>query len=165
MMIEKIKQALSQLVEVQQQLLEIAVNKTELIKENRMKDLELVVREEAKAIQKLRITEMVRVKEVKSFFETRNKPLLEPTMTDLIAEVEPSDREGLQSLQQLLLEQILELKKVNEHNEELIQESMKFVHFSLDVLSPQLSEMQYQRKPQNGNGYENGEHSIFDSRA
>ncbi|WP_413378368.1 flagellar protein FlgN [Alkalihalobacillus sp. 1P02AB] len=164
-MIEKIKQALSQLVEVQQQLLEMAVNKTELIKENRIKGLELLVREEAKAIQKLRVTEMVRVKEVKNFFETRNKPFLEPTMTDLIEEVEPKERGELLHLQQLLLDQILELKKVNDHNEELIQESMKFVHLSLDVLSPQLSDMQYQRKPQNGNGYENGEHSLFDSRA
>ncbi|WP_053070288.1 flagellar protein FlgN [Alkalihalobacillus pseudalcaliphilus] len=165
MSLTKVKNVLHELVEIHQKLLKLAIKKTDYIKKNEMKSLEQLVREETKWAQRLKVAEMVRMREVQAFLEGVNKPLLNPTMKDVLGTVGKEEAAELMQLQEQLLPLIIEMKRVNDHNKELLEESMSYIQLSMDLLSPQLTDMQYQRNQEAIPTYDNHTRSIFDSKA
>ncbi|WP_227394294.1 flagellar protein FlgN [Jeotgalibacillus aurantiacus] len=131
-----LKSLLEQLIELHQSLLDLALEKTVIIKSGDLQELQRIIKEEQKYIYSIQT------------IEKKRQQIL--TM--------PADIEETKSK---LLSVILDLKAVNELNQELLEQSMQFVTLNLDLLMPQPDSFNYKK--------EDDEHqpvqSIFDSQA
>lgn len=153
------------LLHVHRELLALSDEKVEHIKTGNMSALEKLLREEAKLISKLRLTEMVRAKNVQTILSKAGKVIEDATMSDVKELATEAEKEELDRLQAELLSVINELKRKNEQNEELIQESLRFVHLSLDLIAPHKEDIAYSNRPQDDDDRPIIGHSLFDSKA
>ncbi|MFC0559283.1 flagellar protein FlgN [Halalkalibacter alkalisediminis] len=164
MSIKAITQLLERLIEVHEHLLELATKKVEPIKKGDMKVLEAIVREESKLAHKLQTTEMLRSKIVRTFLLEQGEAKEAVTMSDVKRFATAEEKLQLEQLQRKLVDDVQKLKTQNELNQELIEESLRFVNLSLDLMLPHKEDVSYNPRSQDDEPYENN-HSLFDSKA
>jgi len=160
--IEAIVTKIEEMIDIHGTLNELARKKTQAIIQGDMKTLDHIVNQEEAATQKLAQLEDERVRLVQDFTKDTGGGT---TFTALIEQAPESEREKLQHLQARLAENVFDLKHQNDLNQDLLKQSLEWVHVNLNALNP---------KPQNPN-YANpraqqkpsGEppSSRFDSRA
>ncbi|WP_088104282.1 flagellar protein FlgN [Halalkalibacter urbisdiaboli] len=163
--VKLIIQSLAELIRIHQQLNELASKKVDSIKQGDMPALEALVREESKLASKLRTTELMREKQVHAFFAEQGEANEHATISSMIALVSSDEANLLQRLQKVLVQEVNELKKQNELNQSLIQESLQFVNLSLDLLIPNAEDVSYKRPQAREERSYEPSHSIFDSKA
>ncbi|WP_046174432.1 flagellar protein FlgN [Domibacillus indicus] len=146
MLIETLEKQLA----LHKSLLSLAHAKKESIKENKMDELNRIVREEQKHVSAITILEKKRA-------DHSDQPL-----TELLPSLAPEEQEKAGLLREQLVETLQQLQQVNRLNEELLDQSLQFVHLQLDLLAP----------PEAGNYAPDGDSErppsagpIFDSKA
>lgn len=164
MSVKAISQLMERLIEIHELLLEMAINKVDPIKKGDMKALEAIVREESKLAHKLQTTEMLRSKVVRTFLFEQGEAKEAVTMSDVKKFATAEENLQLEELQFKLIELVQTLKTQNELNQELIEESLRFVNLSLDLMLPQKEDISYNPRSRDDDSYENN-HSLFDSKA
>lgn len=147
-------------VKLHKGLLELANKKTEVLKKGDTEALNGIVKEEQKYIAAIDRVEQERILVVNAMIGEAN----EPTLTACILQTEGTERAMLEKLRDDLSAVILELKSVNQLNEQLAKQSLQFVHVMLDMLVPQPKEVNYQNPNMAPSSYGGGS-SLFDSKA
>lgn len=148
-----IESILDRLLTLHQQLNKLAVQKTDSLKKGNMKRLEMLMAEEGTLVKNLRQLEQERI----TVFGNK-------TISLLLEELQEDERERISQLQEKVKAEYLLLKERNELNQQLIEQSLQFVHLSIDLLLPEPEPVTY-GKPQK-KGYEAAVgQSFFDSKA
>ncbi|WP_404404908.1 flagellar protein FlgN [Jeotgalibacillus malaysiensis] len=132
---QSIKTILSQQIKLHKSLLELAKRKTVVIKENDLESLNQLIKDEQKHIQAI------------GALETKRQQL--------------NTEEDVQQEKDELLQVIIDLKTINELNQDLLTQSMQFVSLNLDLLMPQPDSINYSKK----DNEDEPVRSMFDSQA
>jgi len=162
MTIKPMIQVLSKLVDVHKSLLENARQKTEVVKEGSVEQLQMILIKERKYIQVLEQAEAERKKEVENWFLQQGLPLNKTTITEIL-DLIPNNEEKkeLENQAVALTEAITSLKQQEQLNQALIQQSMQFVQLSLDMMNPSIKNMNYGNKQETSTA----KRSVFDTKA
>lgn len=155
-------QVLTKLVNVHKSLLENARQKTEVVKEGSVEQLQMILVKERKYIQVLEQAEAERKKEVENWFLQQGLPLNNATITEILDHIPNNEeKKELENQTVALTEMITSLKQQEQLNQALIQQSMQFVQLSLDMMNPSIKNMNYGNKQETSTE----KRSVFDSKA
>ena len=156
-------ETMQQLVVLHQELIQISNKKTEEIKQGDMDELSKTLMKERKQIQAITQAEAKRQVIVDDFFMKVHANVEEKTMTMLLSYLDDDKvKHQLEDVVALLVESIVELKQVEQLNQELMIQSMQYVQLSLDMLQPSIQRMNYDQKQ---TIQESVKQSVFDSKA
>ncbi|WP_054636899.1 flagellar protein FlgN [Thalassobacillus sp. C254] len=164
---KEIFESLADLVKVHQQMNDIAIQKTEVIKVNDIKGLQTVIQQETKLLKALQLAEGKRQKAVSAFLTDHPdfvKEGGEGSMNDLFSAIPQDYQKPLQTLYVGLLKEVDKLSAQNELNQQMIRDSLQFVNLSLDLLQPDQETFSYQNPHEKGQDRQLN-YSAFDSRA
>lgn len=144
---------------------EQAVRKEETIKTGDMEGLDQVMKEESPLIQQLRKLENTRQHLVLQWMKDKGLVKENVTMDQLTPLFPAKEREAVEYWQRRLMTEIDKLKEQNSLNQQLLEDSLRFVNLSLDAMNPQ---EQNQFTSYSGDGEqdddEQGGRSLFDSK-
>ncbi|WP_062237760.1 flagellar protein FlgN [Fictibacillus sp. FJAT-27399] len=152
MALKDMKSLLNKLLDVHRELNSIAEQKTTILKTG-----------DVKALDALMLKENEHVKTLMELEEMRNGTSA-LTMSELIEQAVPSEKEQLEALQYELSKEYMLLKERNELNQQLIHQSLQFVNMSLNMFMPEPEKVTYSR-PQAKEYAGAGSFSLFDSKA
>ncbi|WP_280769576.1 flagellar protein FlgN [Salipaludibacillus daqingensis] len=145
---------------------EQAVRKEEVIKTGDMQGLEQVMKDESPLIQHLRKLENTRQHLVQEWMKEKGLVKENVTMEQLTPLFPEKDREDLLYWQQRLMTEIQKLKEQNNLNQQLLEDSLRFVNLSLDAMNPQNQFTSYSGagEKEDDDEIDPGGRSLFDSK-
>lgn len=85
------------------------------------------------------------------------------TLSDCLPFFQKEEQDELLAVQNQLINQIKQLKEVNELNQQLIEQSLQFVNLSIDMILPEPQEITYNKRTQYDEPATS--RSIFNSKA
>lgn len=132
-------EVLQNLYKLHSSLHEIAVKKTDIIKNGDIESLNGIMKEENKHVQAIMKLEEARQKAAKQICPELDKP----TVSDCLNQLHESEQECLLAAAEKLTEMVEQLKEQNHLNQQLLHNSLQFVHFSLNLLRPQPASINY----------------------
>jgi len=151
------------LVVLHEDLIQLSNKKTEEIKQGDMEQLSKTLMDERKQIQAITQTEEKRQALVEDLFMKVNPDVEEKTVTTLLAHIDNDEyKQQLEDVVALLIDAIVQLRQVEQLNQELMAQSMQFVQLSLDMLQPSIQRMNYDEKQ---TIQDSVKQSVFDSKA
>ena len=112
---EKLLKILDEELNLYKKILEVSNNKTTLLKENKVKELEAITKEEESMVADVIAKEKVRIQEVKNVCKRYGKPEQSLKIEELCEFVEES-KEELLATKAEIVRVLDELKKVNKIN-------------------------------------------------
>lgn len=134
--IQRLIAVLEKQCSIHQELLEWADRKREALIHNRVDEVSSIVNKESKLMRT--VSECLREQQeaTAAFFRTKGfQPTREVTVTELSRIVtEPKEKEALLQARDRLNGIIAELRKKNEVNQQLIEQSLAFINYSIDVM-------------------------------
>lgn len=152
--------ALQQLIEIHQDMIKLSEEKTEIIKEGSVEKLQKQLVQEQKLIRLLEQAENNRQQQVISWYRQADKPLEEITITNILNVLEDEEEQNaLEEAAVQLANAVMKLKQQEQLNHSLLQQSMQFVQFSLNMINPTIENFNY------GNQQTGNNRSVFDSKA
>ncbi|MBP1971172.1 flagellar biosynthesis/type III secretory pathway chaperone [Virgibacillus natechei] len=163
MSVETILEKLQNLVNIHEELVAISKQKTEVVKEGSVENLQALLVKERKQIRVLEKEEKSRQEAVETWLFKNELPSNDVTITRMLEIV--SDQKEKQELEQAtinLTQIITELKQQEQLNLSLINQSMQFVQLSIDTLQPSITNINYGNKQQDSGAMKR---SVFDSQA
>jgi hypothetical protein len=162
--IPAIVETLEKQKELYGQLLESAKLKTPVLVNNDVEQLNAIMKKERKLIQQAEELEQQRIRQTSAYFQTFGIIRVRAgKISDIIRTVtNPADKRTLIELQQTLSELLAELKKVNEHNQQLIAQSLEMIRFSIDLMTVNPNEDVIYQHPMNP-GYGGSRRGMFDT--
>jgi flagellar biosynthesis/type III secretory pathway chaperone len=163
--IQGLLQTMDKLVQVHITLLDLAEQKTNILVLNQVDKLNQIVNKETSMMKQITILDLQRIEDISGLLiEKGYKPNPNITVGDLIKlVVKVEDKKLLADAQKQLLSTIDKLSELNHLNQKLIEQSLAYIEFSMDlVLGPPEDEVIYRRPEQQQGIKRNG---IFDSRA
>lgn len=153
---------LERLVILHEGLLSISKQKTIAMKDGNMESLQPLLVKERKHVQALEQAEVSRQAEVKNWFIENNLQTKEQTITAILDRLQETDQQqALADVTIQLTKAITELKRQEQLNQTLIQQSLQFVELSLNMMNPSIQNLNYGNKKETGSE----KRSIFDSKA
>lgn len=166
MSIQALLETMERLQESHESLLELAQDKTQIIISNNLDQLNLMVNKESKWIRVISEVNQQRVLLINSYLISRGynpNPLI--TVGDLIKVIfNAQEKQALMQAQQKLLATVMQLKSVNNFNQELIEQSLSFINYTVDlVLGAPEDDVIYQNP--NQQTYGTKRLSVFDTKA
>ncbi|SDJ91063.1 flagellar protein FlgN [Natronincola ferrireducens] len=132
--IEQLKEALQQELNMYQQVLEMAKEKTQIIKQGRLKELEENTSKEQQYIRTMGTFEKIR----RSIFTNISQELeiQEPSsVSELLLHLEEEEASHIDDIRNQLLEVIHRLEEINKLNEKLIYQSLEYVNFNIELMT------------------------------
>src|SRR5690625_753276 len=139
MAFESVVRSLRKLVELHQQLINISEQKTDLIKEGKVEKLQEKVLQERKLVLQLEQYEKERQALVESWFISKDLTTEDMTISSILLNLDNEKQQNkLASVATELTEAITDLKRSEQLNRELLEQSMQFVQMSLHLLSPKI---------------------------
>lgn len=123
---------LDKLLKLHKSLYQIAVEKTEVLKKGDLEALNNLMKNEQSHISAIQMVEKDRVKLMQELLPGKKEATLQKCLTFF----EGSDKEELEALQEGLTQELLELKTVNDLNQQLLEQSLQVVSLNLDLLVP-----------------------------
>lgn len=161
---EIIIQHLLTLIKLHKSFNEIAKSKTQVMIEGDIEKLKGILSKENKHTQAIQTVSQQIVEESKRFLTAYQKKE-SSTISEVIQYAQSAEKEKLVELKHDLEQQIIELQNQNEINQELLQQSLDFVHQSLDILMPDIESLNYSSNEENRSESRKEIKSIFDSKA
>ncbi|UOQ94401.1 flagellar protein FlgN [Halobacillus shinanisalinarum] len=159
--IDSIVDQMERLKQLHESLLTVSNNKTEALKSNDTEALQGILAQERKHVQAINSLEKKRLAVVAEWSVAAGFTHGDPTVSDILDVVEGAERERLQETYDSFIIVLADLKQQEVLNAELTKQSLQFIHVSLDLLQPSLSQMNY-GKPA---GTEGQKRPVFDSKA
>lgn len=134
--IEQLKETLIKEKKMYEEILSMVEEKTKVIVEGKVKELDEITKKEQQFIMKMGAFEKVRRSVLANIAEELD--LHEPSsVSEILLFLEEEDVKVIDDLRDQLLEVISKLKEINKLNEGLIQQRLDYIHFSLDLLTNQ----------------------------
>lgn len=166
MAIGPIMDVMSQLIEAHEQLLALSEQKTEVIVRNNVEELNRIVGKESRLTAHIASFDQQRVSAVGQYLTAKGyRPHPYITVSDIVKLiVKMEEKQAIQEAQRKLLNTIERLKEVNGQNQQLIEQSLTYIEYSLDlIVGPPDDEATYQHP---ANQYAGTKRSgLFDTRA
>lgn len=151
------------LITEHEHMLNISNEKTELMKAGKIDAFQKLLMQERKQTQAISQLEKKRVQAVDALFQEMGIENTDKTVTVLLEQMEEGQQKReMEAAVSRLIDYIVQIRDVEQLNKELIQQSMTFVQLSLEMLQPNLGQMNY-GKQQSSQMTPNT--SVFDSRA
>src|SRR5699024_3315238 len=164
--IQPIINIMNDLTDAHKQLLNLCERKLTYNKNNDMEELSKILTIERKYIQKTDQLETKRQKVIEEFISTHNIPVVEKTASQLLQYLtDNNERVILEKQIVKLIEVIVQLRTIEQLNEELLQQSMEFVQTSLDLFDPTMKNYNYNNRLSEHSSESSKNRSIFDSKA
>lgn len=145
MSITNIVATLEKLEKMHKSLLELAVAKTDHIKQGDMEKLDQMIKNEQAHIAAIDTLEQQRQSMVTDYLRAKGIALTDtPTVADVIdaaSSTETADAtEALISVRQRLMEVLDKLKNQNDLNQKMVFNSLQMIHITLDAMRPRQQE-------------------------
>ncbi|UOQ85168.1 flagellar protein FlgN [Gracilibacillus salinarum] len=164
MSVQPIIKHLNKLIELHDSLLHLSEHKTELLKANKMEELQKLLVTEQKHVQAINQIEQRRIDAVADWAVTHQ---LEPAAVNVTAIIEHyttgADQGQLQEVTLQLAERLVALRRQEELNKQLTKQSLQFVQLTLDMIQPSLKNLNYGQSNQTKPSAPR--RSMFDSKA
>ncbi|MCC3379477.1 flagellar protein FlgN [Paenibacillus farraposensis] len=154
MPLERLIDVLEQLDQKHLILLELAKSKKKIVMENDINSLVQHLKQESRLLKQVEELEEARMEVSYELLRERGiRSQLNLTITELARLVfDPEDKNKLLSVQSRLSHTLSELKEVNAINQKLIEQSLVFIDYSLDLLVGRPNqEMTYMHPDQKSN--------------
>ena len=163
MQLENIKNCITLLTKLHEELLTISEKKTESIKSGDMDSLSKLLMQERKQLQAIEQAEEKRQAIVEDYFIHLKVTPKEKTVSELMTYLDSEqDKEQLEAVVSKLVNIIVKLREKERLNNDLIGQSMQFVQLSLDMLQPTAKSINYNEKNER---QQSVKRSVFDSKA
>lgn len=131
--------SMEKLLKLHKSLYEIAVRKTDVLKKGDMEALNQLMKEEQTHIAAIGKIEEERIQLTKQIV-----PHLEnPTIGDCLESLSGVEQEKVTQLRDQLLQQVFQIQEKNDLNQQLLHQSMQFIHFSMSLVAPQPQNYNY----------------------
>ncbi|MFC6334906.1 flagellar protein FlgN [Paenibacillus septentrionalis] len=163
---QQLIQQLKQLLLIYRALFTLADEKKAAIIANDIEAINMITMKESKALKPVpELENGIRALLTKLQRELGFRPKLKMMLSEMVQLIiDPNQKQELSELQSDLAQVADRLKGANEHNQQLIQLSLDYVHFSLDVIcGPPEDEVTYKR-PSPGNDTQRRT-GLYDTRA
>lgn len=160
---ELLSACIKKLINIHQTFNQLAEEKTGCLTKGDIAHLKLLMQKESVQLKQLQRVEQERVRLVQFFMKNKGLVTEVGTLAEILPHVSDGEKEELVSLQEQIFQQIQILKQKNQLNQQLIEDSLRFVNLSLDVLQPELDTGNYQRPDQDDD--QPLGRSLFDSKA
>lgn len=136
MAIQQLIDSLNALNEAHQAMLTSGESKRTAIVENDIETLIGIMNQESKMIKQISALEERRLAACQTFLQEKGiKSVLNLNLTELTRLVfDPEEKAALKQVQSALSWTLQELKRLNDLNQKLIEQSLSFVDYSLDLL-------------------------------
>ncbi|MBE5812366.1 MAG: flagellar protein FlgN [Clostridiales bacterium] len=131
---EKLLNILDEELNLYKTALELSNNKTVLLKENKVKELESMTKEEESLVATIIEKEKERIQEVKNICKQYGKPESSLKIEELCEFIEGS-KEELLDYKKEIIKVLEELKNVNKINSSLINSSLEYINFTVNMLT------------------------------
>ncbi|TXK80953.1 flagellar protein FlgN [Paenibacillus sp. N3.4] len=164
MSIQPLLETMNILQEAHEALLELAKDKTPVLVSNNIDQLNIIVNRENKWVRAIADANQERIQIIGSYLISRGyNPNPKITVSDLIKVIfKAEEKQALIEAQHKLLDTIETLKKTNTINQQLIEQSLAFIDYSLDlVIGAPDDDMVYRNPNQTKSGNRLG---LFDRR-
>lgn len=166
MSIQSLLETMARLQEAHEELLQLAQKKTRILVENDLDQLNLIVNKESKWVRTISEANNQRLQITNSYLISRGynpNPLI--TVSDLIKVIfNAQEKQGLSQAQQKLVEIINQLKSINGFNQQLIEQSLSFIDYTVDlVLGAPEDDVVYRNPSLQASGVKR--QGIFDTKA
>ncbi|QYR22107.1 flagellar protein FlgN [Paenibacillus sp. sptzw28] len=154
MLNESIVETLQQQLELYELLLETAKQKTPVLVCNDVEQLNGLTLKERKLLNRAEELEVQRTTQANIHFSKLGYRTRNGKLSDMIrTTTQPHEKLKLMELQQQLSAKLEELKKVNDLNQQLIAQSLRFIEYSIDLLmETPYDDLVYQHPVNKGNG-------------
>lgn len=166
MSIQLLLDTMQKLQEAHEALLELAREKTEVIVCNNVDQLNSIVNKESKWIRVIAETNQQRIQFIGSYLISRGyNPNPNITVGDLIKIIfKVEEKQALSQAQQKLVATMKQLKEENAINQQLIEQSLAFINYTVDlVLGAPDDDVVYQNPNQQSYGAKRV--GMFDTKA
>jgi flagellar biosynthesis/type III secretory pathway chaperone len=164
--IQGLLQTMIKLIQVHVSLLELAQQKTNVLVLNQVDKLNQIVNKETSFMKQITSLDLQRIEDISILLLERGyKPNPNITVGDLIKlVVKADDKKLLSDAQKQLLGTIDQLREKNQLNQKLIEHSLAFIEYSMDlVMGPSDDGVTYQNPSHQQQGLKRN--GMFDSRA
>ncbi|GEL78712.1 flagellar protein FlgN [Tenuibacillus multivorans] len=164
MSIQTIVEHLEKLYQLNESLLTLSKQKTELVKKSQIDEFNELLMKERKHAQAIEQVESKRVKLTDEWFQQHAPNESEQTISQLIELLEDEALKGqLQEVYEKLIYNLADLKQQEALNQDLIQQSLQFIELSMEMFQPQSKNINYDKTKDQPNQKPNT--SVFDSKA
>lgn len=160
MTLGKLANLLEKLLKIHQSLYEISFEKTDIIKYERIEELDNLIKVEHKHIAAMSLIEKERIQLVSEL--ARKYSISTNDVVEFICKNNPRDEKILMNPYNNLLDIITKLKKQNALNQALINQSLQYINVNLSMLQPHKQETNYLPPSKKRNVINI---SLFDSKA
>lgn len=166
MAIQQLVHTLGELVAAHQEMLKSGYAKKEAIMNNEVDTLIQIMNHESRIIKQIASLEDQRISDCHVFLQEKGiKSMLNLTITELSRLVfEPDEKASLLQVQAALSQTLQELKTLNDLNQQLIEQSLAFVNYSLDLIGAPSDEEPIYKPPTDKPTGSKGP-GFFDARA
>lgn len=166
MSVKKVIQSLHKLNELHTTLLELGERKQQVLINNEVDELTRLTNEEAKLMKQVSDQERMWLSNIADFLAEKGlEPNPQMTMSELIKLVfDATDKQALIDAQQQLLATMDQLSQINALNQQLIEQSLAFINYTLDLLTDDQSELLGYSNPADKQRT-NNPNAIFDTKA
>ncbi|PWW08359.1 FlgN protein [Paenibacillus cellulosilyticus] len=164
MSVQVIIEILQKQSEVYERLIQLADEKTPMLVRNDVQQLNAIMLQERKLVKRAEELEVSRFTHTNIFFSNMRSHYRLGKLSDLIKAVTNADEKvALTQYHRLLTDLLAELKRKNELNQQLIQQSLSFLDYSIGLLVEDPSENYIYKNPMS-TGYGQTTYSKYDRR-
>ena len=160
--IEQLEKILEQEIEVYKNILDLCINKTDIVINGHIKKLEETTQEEQRLIIKIGKFEDIRENII---YNIKNELSIEEelNMTTLNDYLEEADKVFIENLKDQLMDILNQLKERNVLNGSLINDSLEYINLNIDLLTNSTIENTYDNNQQDSKGTQ--ARRMFDTKA
>lgn len=135
MTVDRLIHTLQQLDDHHREMIDIANEKKQAIIKDDVNGLIQIMNQESRVLKKIELSEAGRIDACNQLLKDRGiKSQLNLTITELTRLVfDPEEKQKLQQAQLQLSTTLAEVKQINDLNQQLIQQSLSFLEFSLEL--------------------------------
>jgi hypothetical protein len=134
-MIHELIKVLDQEAKVYDDILKISKNKTNIIVEGKVAELENLVKIEQSLVFQMSRIETMRENLVDKISAQLNLKSGEVTISELLKHIKGSEADKLKECQTNMTKALNDLKQTNDVNSKLIKNSLDFINFSINLIS------------------------------
>lgn len=139
-----------------------AEKKMDIIKKGNIQALNQLMKDEQKLVSAIQMMENERQKELKRIYPGEENL---PTIRECIEQAEPEEKPVLTELFNKLSDILQKTKERNDLNQQLIEHSLQFVNFSINLLQPKPESLTYKPVTGKPEKQETESPSVFNSQA
>lgn len=139
----KLIHAINDLTATHKDLLGLSKQKTEALTNNKLDEFQALLLEEQKLIRQLEKQEKKRQEVVEVWNEEQEYSVDSLTITEILQRLDGEEQKMAEDAAITLTDTITELKRQEQLNKALLEESMKFVQLSMELVNPSIKSMNY----------------------